>query len=165
MYWDIWTWSFLFLIGTRISMASMFKKDKSKIRVINRCQYVITLLPLGFFGVRIPGGITKCLPLYNSRTKYGNSMKLCRPIVWPFVHILKKSLLWPQPLWLHTCSFFKGTTSKTDYFLKNWHIIDFFKEILGHILMKASILILWTYKSWKPTNIQHDLITSSFFRN
>ena len=26
-------------------------------------------------------------PLYNSRTKYGNLMKLCRPIVWPFVHI------------------------------------------------------------------------------
>ena len=43
---------------------------------------MLTLLPLGFFGVRIPGGRgTKCSLLYNSRTKYGNLMKLCRPIV------------------------------------------------------------------------------------
>ena len=31
----------VFLICTRISMASMFKKDRSRIRIINRYQYVI----------------------------------------------------------------------------------------------------------------------------
>ena len=88
---------------------------------------MLTLLPLGFFGVRIPGGRgTKCSPLYNSRTKYGNLMKLCRPIVWSFVHIWKKSLLWPHPLWRHTCSFFWGTTSKNDYFLKKLAYHRFF---------------------------------------
>ena len=52
-----------------------------EVTISNKKGYVITLtlLPLGFFGVRILG--RKCHPLYNSRTKYGNLMNLCRPII------------------------------------------------------------------------------------
>ena len=37
-------------------MASMFKKDKSKIRVINRCQYVINPITPGLFWRSNPWG-------------------------------------------------------------------------------------------------------------
>ena len=35
VYWNIWTWYCSFFVCTRISMARFFKKDWSKIRIIN----------------------------------------------------------------------------------------------------------------------------------